>query len=61
MGKNNLLGPGYLVTYLLFDEHLDGVDGDLESRLTIALGTSQVLLHRGIYVQDHYYSFLNLK
>ena len=47
-----------LVTYLLFDEHLDGVDSDLESRLAVALGTSQVLLHRGIHVQDHYYSFL---
>jgi hypothetical protein len=47
-----------LNTYLLFDEHLDGVDGDLESRLPVALGTSQVLLHRGIDVQDHYYCFL---
>ena len=55
MRDNSFLG---LVTYLLFDEHLDGVDSDLESRLAIALGTSQVLLHRGIHVQDHYYSFL---
>ena len=47
-----------LNTYLLFDEHLDGVDGDLESRLAVALGTSQVLLHRCIDVQDHYYCFL---
>jgi hypothetical protein len=49
---------GISFTYLLFDEHLDGIDGDLESRLPVALGTSQVLLHRGIDVQDHYYCFL---
>jgi hypothetical protein len=50
-----------LNTYLLFDEHLDGIDGDLESCLAVALGTSQVLLHRGIDVQDHYYCFLKQK
>jgi hypothetical protein len=50
-----------LNTYLLFDEHLDGIDRDLESCLAVALGTSQVLLHRGIYIQDHYYCFLKQK
>jgi hypothetical protein len=56
-----LAGAESLNTYLLLDEHLDGVYGDLESRLPVALGTSQVLLHRGIDVQDHYYCFLKQK
>jgi hypothetical protein len=54
----SFLRQGFILTYLLLDEHLDGVDSDLESRLAVALGTSQVRLHRGIHVQDHYYCFL---
>jgi hypothetical protein len=50
MRDYSLAGAKSLNTYLLLDEHLDGVDRDLESCLAVALGTSQVLLHRGIDV-----------